>query len=144
MITAWAVPALLLTALGVSLNSRSETPRTDFARPPGSGHGEMDKVIAVDIPSGEYEQFRYAFSQGMYTDAGVFAGRLHVSAEPAVRLVPKQAPVINLTLTARSTLLEDQTLSGALSYLDSAHETVTSAFQSVLTASAKRFWEVTE
>ncbi len=33
MITAWAVPALLLTALGVSLNSRSETPRTDFADP---------------------------------------------------------------------------------------------------------------
>ena len=35
MITAWAVPALLLTALGVSLNSRSETPRTDFADPLG-------------------------------------------------------------------------------------------------------------
>lgn len=107
-------------------------------------HSEMDRIIGVqlltDLPA---EQFTFGYSKAITDSDGRFLGRLHLSAQPATRLIPHQGPVINVTISIRSTTLTEQNFSSALMFLDIAHGAATVAFRALLSEPALRLWEFT-
>lgn len=105
-------------------------------------HSEMINVIRLELPAdGPIEQFTFGYSKAVSDSAGRFMGRLHLSVQPAVRLIPNQGPVINMTVTIRSAKLSDQGVPAALAFLDAAHDEATAAFRAVLSEAAMQLWE---
>lgn len=105
-------------------------------------HSEMDSVIGLQLPTNlPVEQFTLGYSRAITDADGRFLGRLHLSVQPATRLAPHQGPVINVTVSIRSTTLAEQDISAALTFLDSAHDAATVAFRTLLSEPALRLWE---
>ena len=96
-----------------------------FARRPPTG------------PLGEPESVRAAL-QWVMTVAGEPVGRLHMTAEPAIRQTDMK-PVTVLTMTARGRPLGDG-LDGVLSFLDLAHDYVVRSFVALTTERMHDTW----
>ena len=107
------------------------------------GESDVKRVLnlfAVDPqlgPLGEPEAMRLAV-QWLISHEGEPVGRLHLSAEPAVRQSDMQ-PVTVLTMTARGRPMGEGA-DGVLSFLDLAHDFVVRTFVAVTTKEMHDVW----
>lgn len=105
-------------------------------------HSQTDKVVSVSFAdSSTYEQLSFEYTRALDWGTGGFAGRLHTAVQPAVD--PSGRPVISLTLTARSTPLDPQTLNSVLDFVEIAHDAITQAFLRIITPEARAMWGLT-
>lgn len=104
-------------------------------------HSDTHKVAQVEFgASDDYEQVSIAYSRVLRDDDGGFAGRLHVSALPAID-TESGVPVLNVTTTLRSaSYLPKTPLEIGLAFLDEAHVAITKNFDQMVRENAKKAW----
>lgn len=111
---------------------------------------DLDKVVTLTLPrKRDVEQLNAAYSRSIEDESSAFFGRLHtavatvwqpkVTEETELRslTIRDLSPTINVSLTARSGSLRDRPLEDAF---ELSHESVSSEFKSIITASARSSW----
>jgi uncharacterized protein (TIGR04255 family) len=108
-------------------------------------HGELDKVFRFWAPlQGKFlppaADGRFFVRYVIRDDAGAFAGRLHISVQPAFRGTgPDEQPMVVAALTARGRPLSEG-IRGALDFLELGHEWIVRGFTDVTTDEMHRAW----
>ncbi len=90
----------------------------------------------------EPEDITFQTRYQMLTEEGKPVGRLHVQAEPRIK-VEDASPLLRLTLTARGAPLEGN-LDGVLAFFDLGREFVVRGFTSITTNKMHKIWERTD
>lgn len=112
------------------------------------GSGQFKKIFSVwlgkhsDDFLPEPEDITFQTRYRMLTKDGKPFGRLHVQAEPRIK-VEDASPLLRLTLTARGAPLE-KNLKGVLAFFDVGREFVVRGFTSVTTSKMHKIWERTD
>lgn len=108
-------------------------------------HGELDRVFRFWAGGrGEFlpppDDARIVVRYAIPDDSGAFAGRLHISLQPAFRGTGEnERQVLLVTLTARGRPLGEG-VAGALSFLELGHEWIVRGFTDVTTPAMQRAW----
>lgn len=107
-----------------------------------SSHREMARIIDLRFPeSTEAERVGLSYSKEVLDERGNFSGRIHVVVQPAVNLT-SGGPVINLTATARSGILNEDEPESYSTFMQLAHDRITDSFKSLTTEDARRVWGI--
>lgn len=118
--------------------------------PTGEGwrdQGELDKVLTVvsahysDDQLSRPEEASAKLQYVLKDDKGEPVGRLHVAANPVVRVSDNQA-ALRLSLTARGKPQGDG-IDGAMEFLDRGHEAIVRGFASITTTEMHKVWKRT-
>lgn len=103
-------------------------------------HHDTGKVIRISLPPEiSYERIGFTYSNPLTGPNGEFAGRLHVTLNPAVDWI-KQEPQLSLNLTARSADFSRQTVGEVLEFMDIAHSAIEEAFKNLISKEAHQAW----
>lgn len=121
---------------------QAELTYVNILRPDGAWHShrQAHELVRLAFPDvDKYEQVSLGYTKPIENKVGAFAGRLYVNLQPAFDLA-RQAPVINLTFTARSAAFDNAVLDDAADFFELAHSVVTETFQSLVTEQSRRVW----
>jgi uncharacterized protein (TIGR04255 family) len=114
-------------------------------------HRDLSGVINLQTPGMDrFEQLNFAYSRTVTTESGSFYGRLHAAVATGYQpksdsselrtLSPSEGvPVINLSITTRSTALAEG-IATVGRHFDIAHDAVTGDFNSLTTGTARSNW----
>lgn len=105
------------------------------------GVGDLAQVLAISVPdSHNAERMALAFSRSLSID-DAWAGRVHISLDTGYDPM-KDSPRVALTITARSAVLSEQSLSASLTFLEAAHAQIEQAFLGLITQAARKEWNL--